>query len=232
VNDSEGNRRQNNTFVIDSSRRPIYLYFNSAWNSTGITTVDSWDDGQIQHVRCTTPSDANACATKALPNDVPRVGLYSNRNTTITVGDDGFVRDMFTYFPFGTLELRADPDNSNNAFGMPNFRGAAWLNTLSMGANNSANSTQIAVPPASNNFFGLGNSANSPFSFLIFEWVARSTAATSAKISRTCARDVAGTTDRSQPRYTSGSAPMYIARNTISTKPAAAASVFETNENK
>ena len=179
VNDSEGNRRQNNTFVIDSSRRPIYLYFNSAWNSTGITTVDNWDDGQIQHVKCSTPSDTNACATKALPDDVPRAGLYSNRNTTIAVGDDGFVRDMFTYFPFGTLELRSDPDNSNNAFGMPNFRGAAWLNTLSMGANNSANSTQIAVPPASNNFFGLGNSANSPFSFLIFEWVARSTAATS-----------------------------------------------------
>ena len=179
VNDSEGNRRQNNTFVIDSSRRPIYLYFNNAWSSTGISTVDNWDDGQIQHVRCTTPSDANACATKALPDDVPRVGLYSDRNTTIAVGDDGFVRDVFTYFPFGTLELRSDPDNSNNAFGMPNFRGAAWLNTLSMGANNSANSTQIAVPPASNTFFGLGNSANSPFSFLIYEWVARSTAATS-----------------------------------------------------
>ena len=179
VNNGETNRRQNNTFVIDSSRTPIYLYFNSAWSSTGISTVDNWDDGQIQHVRCTTPSDANACATKALPDDVPRVGLYSNQNTTIAVGDDGFVRDVFTYFPFGTLELRSDPDNSNNAFGMPNFRGAAWLNTLSMGTNNSANSTQIAVPPASNNFFGLGNYANSPFSFLIFEWVARSTAATS-----------------------------------------------------
>ncbi len=178
-NDGETNRRQNNTFVIDSSRTPIYLYFNSAWSSTGITTVDNWDDGQIQHVRCTTPNDSSACGVKALPDDVPRVGLYSDRNTTVAVGDDGFVRDVFMYFPFGTLELRSDPDNSNNAFGMPNYRGAAWLNTLSMGANNSANSTQIAVPPASNTFFGLGNSANSPFSFLIYEWVARSTAATS-----------------------------------------------------
>lgn len=179
INDGEANRRQNNTFIIDSSRQPIYLYFNSAWGATGITTVDNWDDGQIQHVKCASPTDATACATKALPDDVPRVALYSNQATTISVGDDGFIRDIFVYFPFGTLDLRSDPDASNNAFGMPNFRGAAWLNTLSMGANNSANSTQIAVPPASNTFFGFGNSANSPFSFLIYEWVARSPTATS-----------------------------------------------------
>ncbi|PHX65445.1 MAG: hypothetical protein CK550_04760 [Gemmatimonadetes bacterium] len=60
----------------------------------------------------------------------------------------------------------------------------------------------------------------------------RSTVAIPARISRACARDVAGTTDSSQPRYTSGSAPMYIARNTISTKAATAASVFDTKENR
>ncbi len=182
VNTDETNRRQNNTFVIDSSRAPIYLYFNQAWSSgsEGVNLVDDWDDGQIQHVRCASPTDAAACTTKALPDDTPRAAFYSDRAGTVSIGDDGFLRDVFTYFPNGTLQLNPDPDSSNNAFGLPNYRGSAWLNTLTMGnSTRPNNTTQIAVPPASSAFFGLGNSANSPFSLLIYDWVARSTSSTS-----------------------------------------------------
>ncbi len=182
VNTDENNRKQNNTFVIDTSRGPIYLYFNQAWSTgSGVDLVDNWDDGQIQHVRCVTPpADTSACATKALPDDTPRTALYSDRAGTVSIGDDGFLRDVFTYFPNGTLVLNPDPDSSNNAFGLPNFRGSAWLNTLTMGNNTRPNNTtQIAVPPVSSTFYGLGNSANSPFSLLIFDWGIRSSSSTS-----------------------------------------------------
>lgn len=184
ANTSEAVRRQNNTFVIDSSRMPIYLYFNNAWAATGITTVGGYDDGQIQHVYCSTiPVSTAACATKANPANVARAGIYSDKNINLSIGDDGFVRDLFVYLPYGTLDLHSDPNNYDNAWGMPNFSGAAWINTLSMGANNPTNMTQLAVPPSSSAFYGLGNagsSASNPFSSItIYEWVARSPSALS-----------------------------------------------------
>lgn len=193
VNTGEDLRKQNNTFVIDSSRGPIYLYFNQAWNppspvawttsktdaqnrtdtNIGIVTVDNWDDGQIQHVRCTTPDDGQPCTTKASPDDSSRVALFSDQNIVLAIGDDGFLRDVFTYLPRGELNLRPDPDDSNNAFGLPNYRGSAWLDRLTMGnSSRPGNTTQFAVPPLSLAF-------NSPFPPLIFEWVARSVSSNS-----------------------------------------------------
>jgi hypothetical protein len=200
VNNGEDNRKQNNTFVIDSSRGPIYLYFNQAWNppspvawsptksdsqnraetNIGIVTVDGWDDGQIQHVRCLTPNDGQPCTTKASPADSSRVALFSDQNITLAIGDDGFLRDIFTYLPRGELMLRPDPDDSNNAFGLPNYRGSAWLDRLTMGSSSRpGHTTQFAVPPLSLSFYGPGHGANSPFGPLIFEWVARSVSSSS-----------------------------------------------------
>lgn len=189
VNDGEDNRKQNNTFFIDTSRGPIYLYFNTAWSTgsapTGINAVANWDDGQIQHINCASPSDTTPCATRALPDASSRAGIFSDRDITVSIGDDGFIRDVFTYLPRGTLELRPDPDSSNNAFGLPNYRGSAWLDQLIMGnlgtSSNptGANTTQFAVPPPSLSFFGAGNSLNAPFGPLIFDWVARSVTANS-----------------------------------------------------
>ena len=181
VNDGEANRRQNNTFVIDTSVAPIYLYFNSEWEAGNVTTVNNWDDGQIQHVKCATPpTAATACATRALPDDSSRAAIYSNRQINVQVGDDGYIRDLFMYLPYGTLTLREDPDASNNPFGMPNYRGSLWVNNLSMGTGNRPGyNTQIAVPPLSGSFFGLTNSAAQPFRLPIFDWVARSSSSTS-----------------------------------------------------
>ncbi|MCT0230532.1 hypothetical protein KQ306_06665 [Synechococcus sp. CS-1324] len=180
-NNNETNRRQNNTFVIDSSRAPIYLYLNSEWNAGNITTVDNWDDGQIQHVKCATPTSGNtACATRALPDDSSRAAIYSNREINVQVGDDGYIRDLFMYLPYGTLTLREDPDADDNPFGMPNYRGSLWVNNLSMGTGaRPGYNTQIAVPPLSGSFYGLTNSAAQPFRLPIFDWVARSSASTS-----------------------------------------------------
>lgn len=101
VNDGEPNRKQNNTFFIDTSRGPIYLYFNAAWSTgpgdtPGINTVANWDDGQIQHLRCSSPSDGTPCATRALPDASSRAGIFSDQNITVAIGDDGFIRDVFT----------------------------------------------------------------------------------------------------------------------------------------
>jgi hypothetical protein len=180
-NNNEANRRQNNTFVIDTSRAPIYLYLNSEWNAGNITTVNNWDDGQIQHVKCATPTTGNtACATRALPDDSSRAAIYSNREINVQVGDDGYIRDLFMYLPYGTLTLREDPDFDDNPFGMPNYRGSLWVNNLSMGTGNRPGyNTQIAVPPLSGSFFGLTNSAAQPFRLPIFDWVARSSSSTS-----------------------------------------------------
>ena len=60
----------------------------------------------------------------------------------------------------------------------------------------------------------------------------RSTFEISASTMRVCARDVAGTMASIHPRYTSGSAPMYMARKISSTNAPRAASVFETNEKR
>lgn len=185
VNNGEDNRKQNNTFFIDTSRGPIYLYFNTAWSTgsgstPGIDLVDNWDDGQLQHINCASPSDTTPCATRALPDASSRAGIFSDQNITVSIGDDGFLRDVFTYLPRGTLELRPDPDSTNNAFGLPNYRGSAWLDQLIMGnSSNPNNTTQFAVPPPSLSFFGAGNSLNAPFGPLIFDWVARSVTANS-----------------------------------------------------
>jgi len=180
-NNNETNRRQNNTFVIDSSRAPIFLYLNSEWNAGNVTTVNNWDDGQIQHVKCATPTSGNtACATRALPDDSSRAAIYSNRQINVQVGDDGYIRDLFMYLPYGTLTLREDPDADDNPFGMPNYRGSLWVNNLSMGTGNRPGyNTQIAVPPLSGSFYGLTNSAAQPFRLPIFDWVARSSSSTS-----------------------------------------------------
>ncbi|MCP9885627.1 hypothetical protein KBY97_10900 [Synechococcus sp. ATX 2A4] len=195
VNDGEPNRKQNNSFFIDTSRGPIYLYFNAAWNpaspvawsnsrtdaqnrrstNIGVVLVDNWDDGQIQHLHCASPSDTTPCNRKALPDQSSRAGFFSDQNIVVAIGDDGFMRDVFTYLPYGELNLRPDPDSTNNAFGLPNFRGSAWLDRLTMGSSaRPSNSTQFAVPPPSLSFFGAGNSLEAPFGPLVFEWVARS----------------------------------------------------------
>lgn len=195
VNDGEPNRKQNNSFFVDTSRGPIYLYFNAAWNpaspvawstartdaqnrtstNIGVVLVDNWDDGQIQHLHCSSPSDGTPCNRKALPDQSSRAGFFSDQNIVLAVGDDGFMRDVFTYLPYGELNLRPDPDSTNNAFGLPNFRGSSWLDRLTMGSSaRPNNSTQFAVPPPSLSFFGAGNSLEAPFGPLIFDWVARS----------------------------------------------------------
>ncbi len=182
-NTSEANRRQNNTFFIDTSKAPIYLYMNKEWSTSTdkITTLDGWDDGQIQHVHCASNlNDSHSCATKALPNDSPRAMIYSNRVIDVVVGDDGFIRDLFMYLPYGNVILAEDPDASNNPFGLPNFRGSMWVNNLSMGGYHGQTNytTQIAMPPLSDSFFGVG--AGSAVGFPLFDWVARSSSARSA----------------------------------------------------
>jgi hypothetical protein len=187
---SDDDRLQNNTFFIDSSRGRIFLHFNAAWISPatcGITaynptqdaicTQSGYDDGQIQHLYCATPpSDSNPCATKADPDDAPRAVLYSDTTTSLKIGDDGFIRDLFVYMPKGTLTLAEDPNFADNAFGAPNFRGPLWIDNLSMGTGiNASNQTQINAPAFSSTFQGLGTpTIDNPFRLLpFFEWIVR-----------------------------------------------------------
>jgi len=208
---SEAMRRQNNTFTIDTTGDPIYLYFNNAWQEptnqcsgrvnvsgvlidkctlrgTGVNMTITpykyssenkltqlarnadWtiDDGQIQHVRCeyssavaaggtspsglTTITPEQACPTPVFSTDVTRVRLFSDVNRfTLSLGDDGFVRDVFLYLVRGDLTL-ANESNAETSFGLPNFRGVAWVNNLSMGSQcpKCAGGAFIAVPAATN----------------------------------------------------------------------------------
>jgi hypothetical protein len=208
---SEAMRRQNNTFTIDTTGDPIYLYFNNAWQEptnqcsgrvnvsgvlidkctlkgTGINmTVTPYkyssenkltqlarnadwaiDDGQIQHVRCeyssavaaggpspsglTTITPDQACPTPVFSTDVTRVRLFSDVNGfKLSLGDDGFVRDVFLYLVRGDLTL-ANESNAETSFGFPNFRGVAWVNNLSMGSQcpKCAGGAFIAVPATTN----------------------------------------------------------------------------------
>jgi hypothetical protein len=183
------NRVQNNTLWIDSSRAPINLYFNNAWSATGVSTANSQADGQIQQVYCATPSDAVPCGTNVLPSLSTRVVIYSDSAINVSIGDDGYIRDLFFYMPNGQLSLNNPSDSPGEVqFGFPAFRGSLWVNNLNMNCNNAGNpcnnrngsgTTQIAVPPASTGFFGLGNSANLPFTYLVYDWVARSSSAMS-----------------------------------------------------
>jgi hypothetical protein len=208
---SEAMRRQNNTFTIDTTGDPIYLYFNNAWQEptnqcsgrvnvsgvlidkctlkgTGVNMTITpykyssenkltqlarnadWtiDDGQIQHVRCeyssavaaggtspsglTTITPDQACPTPVFSTDVTRVRLFSDVNGfKLSLGDDGFVRDVFLYLVRGDLTL-ANESNAETSFGLPNFRGVAWVNNLSMGSQcpKCAGGAFIAVPAATN----------------------------------------------------------------------------------
>jgi hypothetical protein len=176
---------QNNTFFIDSSRGRIFLHFNYAWVSPAtcgvnqtqdaICVQNGYDDGQIQHVYCTTPSDTTPCGTRADPDNAPRATLYSNTTVSLTIGDDGFIRDLFIYMPKGTLTLAEDPANAVNA-SAPNYRGPLWIDNLSMGSGlNDGNQTQIAAPAFSSTFQGLGTpTVDNPLRLLpFFEWIVR-----------------------------------------------------------
>ncbi len=192
--DCEDDRIQNNTFYVDSSRGRIFLHFNAAWISPlippercggyddpptqdAICTQYRYDDGQIQHLYCATPPDDSIpCGTKALPDNAPRAALYSDTTTSLKIGDDGFIRDLFIYMPRGTLTLAEDPNRVDNAYGVPNFRGPLWINNLSMGAGiNPTYQIQIAAPAFSSSFQGLGTpSIDNPFRLLpFFEWIVR-----------------------------------------------------------
>jgi len=191
---NESLRRQNNTFTIDTTGDPIYLYFNDAWKDTkrcdGVTNGtcsgtltgpgisvkygsenkltqvsknSQWviDDGQIQHVRCeytssvaagssaasglTTITPDQACPSPVLSTDVTRVRLFSDSNGfNLSIGDDGFIRDVFLYLVRGNLTM-ANESNLETSFGRPGFRGVAWVNNLSMSPG-----SMIAVPAATN----------------------------------------------------------------------------------
>ncbi len=186
----EWSRRQNNTFFIDSSRGRIFLHFNAAWISPdtcggadeqptqdAICTQSRYDDGQIQHLYCATlPNDDTPCATKAPPDDAPRATLYSNTTTSLKIGDDGFIRDLFIYMPKGTLTLAEDPNRLSNPYGVPNYRGLLWIDNLSMGAGiNGSYQTQLAAPAFSSSFQGLGTpTIDNPFRLLpFFDWIVR-----------------------------------------------------------
>jgi hypothetical protein len=197
VNAGKAGRIQNNTFFIDSSRGRIFLHFNAAWVSPAscgvpadnptqdaICLQNGDDDGQIQHVYCSTPpSDATPCFTpadpdnaRADPDNAPRATLYSDTTVSLKIGDDGFIRDLFIYMPKGTLILAEDPDNVDNAYSVPNYRGPLWIDNLSMGSGlNDGNQTQIAAPAFSSTFQGLGTpTVDNPFRLLpFFEWIVR-----------------------------------------------------------
>jgi hypothetical protein len=188
---NEASRANNNSFIIDSTRMPINLFFNQAWapttatrntnntvvidGTTRINLVGGFDDGQIQHVSCPSSLPAGeACTVKASPDDSTRAVIYSDAAMAINSGDDGFIRDLFIYAPRGTLNLLSDNDNTDNAF-RPNYRGSMWINNLVMGrSNRSTYITQLDVPPFSNSFF-----VPPGFPPAIFDWVARSSSSTS-----------------------------------------------------
>jgi hypothetical protein len=189
----EWQRIQNNTFFIDSSRGRIFLHFNQAWSNAAscgapedgpssevICTQAGYDDGQIQHLYCKTPpGDTSPCGTPADPDNSPRVTLYSDTTVNLKIGDDGFIRDLFVYMPKGTLTLAEDPFEADNAYGAPNYRGALWIDQLYMGTNSSINKqTQIAVPPFSSSFTGIGRpTIDNPFRLMPFyEWIVRGSA--------------------------------------------------------
>jgi hypothetical protein len=186
---SKDGRIQNNTFFIDSSRGRIFLHFNAAWLSPAscgaasdnptqdaICVQNGDDDGQIQHVYCSTPNDARPCSTQADPDNAPRATLYSDTSISLKIGDDGFIRDLFVYLPKGTLTLAEDPANAVNSYGAPNYRGPLWIDNLAMGSGiNDGNQTQIAAPAFSSNFQGLGTPTNDTTFRLLpfFEWIVR-----------------------------------------------------------
>lgn len=158
----EASRIQNNTFFIDSSRGRIFLHFNQSWinpascglpeDSPSIETICTqagFNDGQIQHLHCSTaPNDSSPCNLRAAPDNAARAGLYSDAPINLKVGDDGYVRDLFVYMPKGSLILAEDPYTVDNAFGLPNYRGPLWINNLWMGVRGDvAYQTQIAMPP-------------------------------------------------------------------------------------
>lgn len=149
INTTNDNRRQNNTFYIDTSNAPINLFFNNAWSATALNlnaTVDNIGggnaDGQLQQVFCTSPNPSTPCGTLAGANNNNRATVISDNSAspiTIGVGDDGFVRDVFIYAPFATFLLN-DPDPSTASPGsiefnfdqdlLPFFQGTLWVNNL------------------------------------------------------------------------------------------------------
>jgi hypothetical protein len=196
-------RVQNNTFFIDSSRGRIFLHFNQAWVSSTaagtsetlcgapasgvvpgdmvtnevICTQAGYDDGQIQHLFCSTsPNITTPCSTPADPDNSARATFYSDTSINIKIGDDGYLRDLFVYMPKGSLTLAEDPYRTDNAYGVPNYRGSLWINNLFMGLGiNANNRTQIDAPPFSANFQGFGTpTIDNPFRLMPFyEWIVR-----------------------------------------------------------
>ncbi len=198
VNTSNTNRRQNNTFYIDTSNAPINLFFNKEWNATSLNLNASVDnvgggnaDGQLQQVYCTSPSASTPCGTKAGANFTNRATVISNDNVspiTIGIGDDGYMRDFFVYAPFATFLLN-NPQDSTAAVGsveynfdqaiFPYYQGTLWVNNLQFQSNTSnTGRTWLAVPGGSLNAYTLGTS-NSLFSLPVYDWAARSSNTTS-----------------------------------------------------
>lgn len=198
VNTTNLNRRQNNTFYIDTSNAPINLFFNKEWNATSLNLNASVDnvgngnaDGQLQQVYCSSPSASTPCGTKAGANNNNRATVISNDNVspiTIGIGDDGYMRDFFVYSPFATFLLNNPVDSSATVGSVernfddgifPYYQGSLWVNNVQFQANASnTGRTWLAVPGGSLNAYTLGTS-NSLFSLPVYDWAARSSNTTS-----------------------------------------------------
>ena len=213
---SDGEVRQNNTLFIDTSNGPIYLYIYKQWAKKGLTvgdpvqaqmdsfdyaddsppsnfapiyTVGGYNDGQIQHVRCSPyASEADACVDKSQSvASMSRAAIISDLENnpvdrtdyTALIGDDGFVRDVFFWMPYASLHLAGDPnifDTGGDApQGKPQLSAGLWLNNLRF----SRRTTQVYVPSADDEFYPYMRSPNDRLRSVVFDWVARSSTITS-----------------------------------------------------
>ncbi|MEB3332402.1 MAG: hypothetical protein VKI83_07930 [Synechococcaceae cyanobacterium] len=196
-NSSAGNRVQNNTLWIDTTRGSIYFYLNQAWlvgwpvTGLPVNLVNSngFQDGQIQHLNCLDSSGsvpatyAGLCGQAARPRDIPKVMIYSDSNIKLSVGDDGFLRDLLVFLPKGTISL-IFPDSSAAGCNppLPSLRAMLWVDNLeySRGAActvtpyNATGPMQLVVPPYSAAFSNVANQKQ-----IIYEWIARSSTFTS-----------------------------------------------------
>jgi len=222
---AERDVRQNNTLFIDTSNGPIYLYVNEDWAATtreqasqavktrlarmttasftppdyrAIYTVGNFNDGQIQHVYCDSPSDTQACTREAPFERTSQASIISacrrkfnqekriaeedcqgrgpdgrpNGTNTVNavIGDDGFVRDVFFYMPNSTLTINGDPVDENDAQGKPQVAAAVWVDNLEF----NGRSTELWAPGGRDDFYGLEISPlQARYTPVIFDYIAR-----------------------------------------------------------
>ncbi len=183
-NTSNTDRIQNNSLWIDSTVAPIYLYLNSEWNATGIDTVTSTNgqaDGQIIHLKCATAVYTVPCGVTATQSNFGRVAFYSNTNIVTSIGDDGYIRNVFLYTPKGDLWLNNISGNPDS-YGDPAFSGTMWVNNIAMNCGNGSTCgtgggiTRLSVAAAS---VSVSNGGGGTLGNLFYEPIVRSTASTS-----------------------------------------------------